>query len=71
MSSWAQNLEPLHCWRVLTLLPQHRLEEDHILAAVMGEVACLAQEPQTEGDGGSEEPYSREAVEISLSVSIP
>lgn len=36
MSSWAQNLESLHCWRVLTLLPQHRLEEDHTLAAVMG-----------------------------------
>lgn len=36
MSDWAQNLEPLHCWIVLTLFPQHRLEEDHTPAAVIG-----------------------------------
>lgn len=58
------------------------LESAHLVASAQtgrgphsgcsdGEVACLAQEPQTEGDGGSEEPYSREAVEISLNVSIP
>lgn len=46
MFGWAQNLEPLHCWIVLTLLPQHRPEEDHTLSVLMGRLPGWPRSPR-------------------------